>query len=610
MIKFFPTLFIILAACNFVLAQDGYIKFRTDTDYPNDTIKILKGEILPYAASAKGKIHIIAGKDTLKDVNFPSNQFDTISSPNLGYQEMKADLVKLKNGFIHLDATAISPSDTVTMISDTGKQVSQLITIRKARIKQEDGGQSFRLIITGAPTIFYQSENLKEFVPEPAPTIVGPEEPSSGWAWWQYLLVILLIGGIGLAVYIFLNSRKLKPNEARFSGGSLTEFANLYGGLNHLHQLNPDIIPSKSEWNNKSTIDKKTRIHQIKGKKIIVKAEEGFSFNKNEYKNENDFFETNVADYEVPVEPIQTDGNQDLHRMLMQMEKNLITEIKSTSSKVNESLHEINRLSSENLQLKSDKQKLSALNTEFENKIDAIIAENKKASTELHQIKEKILVADYLKSYAESCFAFLKYCEQVSADAYGLFNRISAKAPAKASSLGFLLVRFQTSTNNIPIGNWLQIVQDIKDTGATTNRQLIRSFAQIQSDDERLREFQRVFLSEVLTKYSSSMLILAEAFRNLEHFQVPAEWTSDMKNVFNKHVVEITNKAKATGLTLKYVPLFKNFEEYVGQIEAVDAEKSLAYREVNNLGKGAIAEIVSYGIKTSFEETKTRIILV
>jgi hypothetical protein len=108
-------------------------------------------------------------------------------------------------------------------------------------------------------------------------------------------------------------------------------------------------------------------------------------------------------------------------------------------------------------------------------------------------------------------------------------------------------MKFQSAVNSIPVGDWLRTVQDIKDSGATTNRQLTRSFSQIPNDGEKQKEFQRLLFSEVLTKYSSNILILAEAFKNLSRFQGSADFANEAQSTFGKHVTEIVSKAKSTG---------------------------------------------------------------
>ncbi|UPT71040.1 MAG: hypothetical protein M0D53_01080 [Flavobacterium sp. JAD_PAG50586_2] len=229
---------------------------------------------------------------------------------------------------------------------------------------------------------------------------------------------------------------------------------------------------------------------------------------------------------------------------------------------------------------------------------------------ELKELKEKVITVDFLTSYSESVSAYLKYCQQVSSDAYNFFNKINQQNPKQAFVAGHLLMKFQNGVNSIPVGDWLRTVQDIKDSGATTNRQLARSFSQIQNDGDKQKEFQRLLFSEVLIKYSSNILILAEAFKNFSHFQGSVEFSNEAQNIFGKHIPEIINKAKSIGLELKYVSLFESWEKYIGQVEDNGGERSIAYKDITNLEKGSIAEIVSFGVKTPpGDDTKTIIIL-
>ena len=255
------------------------------------------------------------------------------------------------------------------------------------------------------------------------------------------------------------------------------------------------------------------------------------------------------------------------------------------------------------MQLQTDK---STLETNLQNAND----EKNRVQNEIKELKERVIAVEFLKGYSESVFTYLKYCQQVSSDAYNFFNKISQQNPKQAFAAGHLLMKFQSAVNAIPVGDWLRTVQDIKDSGATTNRQLTRSFSQIQNDGDKQKEFQRLLFSEVLTKYSSNILILAEAFKNLSRFQGSADFANEAQSTFGKHVTEIVSKAKSTGLEIKHVPLFESWEKYLGQVEDNGGERSLAYKEITGLEKGAIAEIVSYGVKTSIgDDTKTIIIL-
>jgi len=279
--------------------------------------------------------------------------------------------------------------------------------------------------------------------------------------------------------------------------------------------------------------------------------------------------------------------------------------------------NEMTALKSENSTFKNEKQtfdftiaQLKNDNDNLEKNIDSIKAVKNQKVLELTELQEKVIAVDYLTGYCDTVLSYLNLCKQVSSDAYDYFNRISQQNPQQAFAASNLLIKFQTNINSIPIGNWVQIMQDIKETSLTNSKQIKNSFKQLENVEERKGQFQRLLFSEVLVKYSSSILIVAEAFRNLGRFQVSSELINEVQNTFTKHISELVSKVKSTGLENKYVPLFKNFEEFLGQIESVDREKSWAYKNVQGLEKGAIVEIVSYGAKTSFEETKTLIILV
>ena len=335
------------------------------------------------------------------------------------------------------------------------------------------------------------------------------------------------------------------------------------------------------------------------------------------------FIKSRKSKKKIFVDTSHQESASNIAQQLKQLESNLIHEIRYASSKsldnsgeINRLNNEINNLKIENTKIKSVKQNLDSTINQLKNEknnlegsINSITTERNQKINELFQLKEKIISVDYLTGYCDSVLAYFKLCNQISSEAFDYFNRVSQQNLQHAFAVGHLLMKFQNSINLIPVGNWIQIVQDIKDTGITNSKQIKSSFKQLENVDDRKKQFQRLLFSEVLVKYSSSILILAEAFRNLDHFQVSSEIVNDVQSNFAKHVPELYNKVKSTGLENKYVPLFRNYEEFLGQIESVDSEKSSAYKEVTGLKKGSIAEIVSYGVKTSFEETKTLIIL-
>jgi hypothetical protein len=630
---------LILISVSFQLeAQDGYVKYNSDSSYRNDTIKISKGEIFPYFNSTiPHKINVLFGIDTIRDLNFKSKTYEIVQAPNTTYLSQKGSLAQLKkDGMVYVNATTIDKKDTVTLISESGKQLTQLISTREAQVNQSDCGKTFRLIITGAPTIFYATDKLTQYIePEqPQGTTDQNEENKKSWSFWYYIIIGLSMFLIGFSIWWFffkgLRKQKGEPIYVQYNANkSLSDFARDYKtDLGEFLSMNKKTIDKKYiSYENR---DRKQVQEDLKGQKLIVgyqtksssNAYNSFSDNLYNEKREQPIIKENGTK-DVFVQPTNFGNNNDvLSNQLRDMQNTLIREIQKVSSG-NIEANEINRLRNEKSELENkikgletDKGKLDstlaqlqANNSSLENSLQAENAEKSQFQSELKELKEKVITVEFLKNYSESVFAYLKYCQQVSNDAYNFFNRISQQNPLQAFATGHLLMKFQSSVNTIPVGNWIQIVQDIKDTGATTSRQLIRSFSQIQNNNDKLREFQRLLFSEVLTRYSSNILILAEAFKNISRFQGSTDFTSDTQNTFDKYASEIVSKAKSIGLELKHVSLFENWEKYIGQIEDKGGERSLAYKDVGSLEKGAIAEIVSVGVKTSFEDTKTIIIL-
>jgi len=644
------TLVLILSCSTLLQARDGYLKFTKDTELSGK--KFYRGEIYPISKEIKEKNTIYfafyseeltPGKNAKKMDIEPDDKTQT-----------KNDYVQLKDSnYIYIDVKSLNKgNDTIWLVSEMNVRKS---VISPMTLKKEDCGHSFRLIIPNSPTLLYSLASLSNLkktaeqqdsdgdgvldINDKCPNLYGtvsnngcPGIVEKGFfaslEWWHYIVFVLILGGIIIGAWKYFNNRKLNPNEVRFKGNSLTEFANCYGGLNKLNTMNPGVIPTQKEWlslkNNER--EKQNLINKLKGQKILIKSENAtlFGFDDLTSNANNSQIEDDEANNNIEMNINLTNAVKDtISIQLTRLERNIINEIQRTTSRSNENSNELSRLKTEIGTLKSDNIKFRTDNQNLDSKIIQLVNEKElldrsinslneeknKKGLELKQLQEIVITANFLSGYCESVIDYFKLCKDVINDAYSYFNRISQLDIQQASILGHLLTKFQISINSIPVGNWLQIIQDIKDTGATANKKLIRSFSQIQSEEEKKREFQRLLFSDVLIKYSSCILILAEEFRNLVNFNVPEELAIEAHRIFSKHVSELNIKIKSTGLENKYVPLFQNFEKFLGNIESVGKEKNLAYKGINGLEKGAIAEIISYGIKTSFEDTKTQIIL-
>src|SRR6218665_2002247 len=262
-------------------AQNGYVKYQSGSEYRNKTVKVFKGEIVPCLRRGN-KIDVVIGNDTIKDLPFPSKDYKIVQ-PVANYQSQKETLAQLtEGGIVLVKATAIPNSDTVTLIAESGQALVQLATKREAKAELSRCGNTFRLIFTDAPSIFYNSNKLILFVEPPVEAPIAEEgyeeegfekASEADWPWTYYALIFLAAGGIGFCVRLFLHIRKNNSDDyVCYNGDSLSRFAAKYGGLDFLHAINPKLMPTRKEWDKiRNTIDGEAMIQKLKGKKIRIR---------------------------------------------------------------------------------------------------------------------------------------------------------------------------------------------------------------------------------------------------------------------------------------------------------------------------------------------------
>jgi predicted RNase H-related nuclease YkuK (DUF458 family) len=489
---------------------------------------------------------------------------------------------------------------------------------RKERVPFSECGKTFRLIIMNSPTIFYTYDNLDPYIKTMTDLL---------FSWWFLLITGLFITGVGIVLWILIFRRKIKkiPNYVEYPGNmGLSEFASDQGiDLDKLIKMNKKFIDPK--YKSFSEKDKRNIQRELKGEKLII----GYKSSKADHSTMNPYFgskdkisdldDSNKFKMQNENETAHEDQNN-LSQQLKRMEINILDAILSSSSRGKDELEKLNReltdLKNAKIKLENEKSSILELNTKIINekeellrKIQTTNIENEKNLADLNQLQEKVISVDYLTGYCESVLEYFHLCNEITLEAFSLSNGISQKDIKEGFPLQLLISNFYNSITNLPIGQWVQVLEDIKVTGLTNNKKIKGSFKQITTNDDRKKQFQQLLFTEVLVKYTSSILILAEAFRNIGHFQTSLDINKDSKNVFEKYVSEIIIRGRTIGIEVKYVPLFKNFEDYLGQIESIDYKKGPIYSEVKGLEKDSIAEIVSYGVKTSFEDSKTLIIL-
>ena len=361
--KFFTTFVLLISTFCFAQAQDGYIKYHTDSEYRNKTVKVFKGDIVPFVnASKANKINVIIGADTIFDLGITSKIFEVVTSVNTTYNSQKADFLQLKKGgVVWVNATAISNTDTVSFISESGKQLTQLIEKREAQVNHTELGKTCRLIISNSPSIFYSADKLKQFVePEPVQQaenteVQDEEKKDTGWALWQ----IILLSVIGLGIFSagalwFIRRRNSQPANdkepiyATYNNNkSLSDFAmDNHIDLDTLIHFNKGVIDKKYIRYNPS--DRKDVQKDLKNRKLIVGYQEkGFESSNNNFTKTETRNEPMSKEWDSPkatfVQPTNFGNNNELSGQLRQMESTLIREIQRMSSG-NSNQNEINRL--------------------------------------------------------------------------------------------------------------------------------------------------------------------------------------------------------------------------------------------------------------------------
>jgi hypothetical protein len=647
--KFFLTLVLVFSTLNVIHAQDGFVKFLKDTPFNNRKFTCLKGEIFAFKKTTdEKKIDILLG-DTIFRYDLKSSSILILPQQPKSYADRKDEFVKSKKGgYVFVNVASVSTgNDTIRFIPENGEP-TLLATNKEFTIEQSKSGQKFRLLIPNTPTIFYTLNGLAELVQVPidsdsdgiedsqdkCPNEAGvksddpdkygcPDEMMKGFfaslVWWHYLIILLGLGGIGFGVWkIFFKRKQRESGEAiyvTYNGNkSLSDFAeDNHIDLDTLLSLNKKTINQKYRTYNPS--DRKDVQKDLKNLKLCV----GYG----KVREQPPIIIGADTSKETIIQPSNFDNNDSISQQLKQVESNLLDAIRMSGSRGNDNSNEINKLSRDLNEVRNEKNKLETEKRNLDSKInqlkndkdnlekniDSVKSEKNQKVAELNLLQEKVISVEYLTGYCDSVLAYLKLCNEVSNNAFDFFNRVSKENPQNANGICHLLMNFQNSINSLPIGNWTQIVQDIKETGVTNSKQVKSSFKQLENTEDRKKQFQRLLFSELLVKYSSSILILAEAFSNIGRFQVSAELANAVQSTFAKHVSELRSRSTATGLESKYVPLFKNFEEYARDTELANTEKSFAYKGLVGIEKEAILEIVSYGVKTSFDDTKTLIIL-
>lgn len=591
------TVFILTAICS--MAQN-YIKFAEATEMNGR--KFFKGEIYQQIADKKilfGNDTIDLGKTktekaTVGDVSQISDKLNfVINSDSINYQINVAKFINNK--------------DTIKLVKADNSVIS-FITKGNESIDIKECGSSFRLIIPSYPSIvFYESEIPKPVVDEP----IVEDSVLGKITWWQYVLGGLFLLFVLYLIYRFVlplfKKKQRQPIKKKFQGGRLSDFArNNNIDLYDLEKFNNSLLKGYSKMEDN---ERKKLQNRIEGEYLIL------GYKIDEYSNDNNIegdFETASQNTQTIPESIQPQQNtSEISSQIQRMESRILNKIESLASN-KEATQKIENLQKD---IESFKGKITLLNKDIEQgnqKINELNSEltqvhKKKQEIEGEYLKysEKVIFVDYLEPYAKATYDYYNFCQTGYIKALEYFQKLNHSDSELVSIVSQLLVKFYS---NIPskTNHWVGVINEIKDSKATANIDLIRSLKQIPNNEEKSKEFKRILLKEVFEKYSSSIYILTEEFSNLSKFTNDStSAVKDFEQFFTSFKSELHSKSKTIGLDLNYVPLFEHYEKYAAFTKLANQTCSLPYKNIKNITKDSVLEIINYG----FGNEETNVIL-
>ena len=423
------------------------------------------------------------------------------------------------------------------------------------------------------------------------------------------IIVIVVLTVLCLWYFIFRKKRDsgrssdqdiLIPVKVPFQGSSLTAFAQFNKiKLKRLEKLNPGLFPGYAKL---SDAEKSEIVKKLKGKELIV----GFKRSKSEPISKEEFKPYSSVTNSFSDDPLQSELKSAYPK-----EEKPIFDDRDMVSRIRTLESVVEKIRQNNLKLDSvvssfvEKENLAAEINNLKTRLDDSNRDKQKLLNKLDLFSGKVVIADFLDNYAGLVDALFSVIKSGYGKALELYSKIQTSDERCSSIVAQLLTKYY---QNLPpnSGTWEEVVMEIARNKATSNPVIISTFRQIQTEEEKLREFKRILSKEVLEKYASSILILTGELTVLSRFTGNAyPVVREFEQFFDDFSGVLTSRIVNTGLEFKAVPLFKNYERFAGLTQQINQTCSLPYRQIRDIEKNSILEIISYG----FGGEKTKIIL-
>lgn len=290
-------------------------------------------------------------------------------------------------------------------------------------------------------------------------------------------------------------------------------------------------------------------------------------------------------------------------------------EQKSIRAKIDELGITINKIQAKNISVEEivnsfiEKEKLIKELNDTKFKLDSEKKEKQDLKNEINDYSEKLIRTDFLKQYAEVVVEYFRLVKAGYDKALELYRKLQNIDETSSVILGQLLMKYNL---NLPhnTGKWEEILDGIIRNQLTSNNDLINSFRQYTTNEEKISEFKSILFKDIIKSFASAILILTEEISNLSKFIKNNENNTIIKEYeqyFRNFTKQLTDLTINIGLDFEHVPLFRHSKGIMGFTERASQECSLPYRILlGHLEKDSILEVVSYGFD---KDEKTKVIL-
>ena len=238
-------------------------------------------------------------------------------------------------------------------------------------------------------------------------------------------------------------------------------------------------------------------------------------------------------------------------------------------------------------------------------------------------VEKKDLEIIKIFNYQNFSEKFIKYNEYVNLIYYQiqtLFKLIIQETTYSDEKeiLLSMFKKYETASNKPQMKRWEGIIKTISEKGIIKDAKLVNEIKNISPESTKLDLVKKRYYYEFLKNSISNIFILLEEIRNLINF-IPSdkrkqkEFFEEARKSAQAKINKLLEETiDSLNIEVQYLPICDELEKYAKLVESTDKipltdfyseiKKATATKE-----KLYIMEIISYGMKSEFEDEKTKV---